>query len=147
MTTRTTYTRAVAAVAALALSLGACSTANGPDPGQGVNRPIFGLNEGVDKVLLAPVATGWDVIMPDFAIKGIDNFFDNLRMPRTMFNDFFQVKPMRAEQDLGRFLINATAGIVGPINVATPFDIPHNWEDFGQTLARWGVPPAASRAS
>lgn len=135
--------RSVAAIVALVLNLGACSTANGPDPGQSVNRSIFGFNEGFDKTLLAPVATGWDFVMPDFAISGIDNFFENLRMPRTLFNDLFQAKPQRAVQDFGRFVVNTTAGIVGLIDVATRLDIPHNREDFGQTLNRWGAPSGA----
>ncbi len=37
--------------------------------------------------------------------------------------------------------MNTTVGIVGLWDPATPIGIPQHYEDFGQTLGRWGVPP------
>jgi len=130
------------AVLILTSSVG-CSTANGPDPGERVNRGIFGFNEGVDRFVLGPVAKGWDVVMPERVQWGFTNFFANLRMPVVFLNDVLQAKPVAAGQDLARFLVNTTVGIVGLIDMAGRMDIPANDEDFGQTLGAWGVGPGA----
>ena len=95
----------------------------------------------LDEYVLEPVATGWDVVVPEVAQTGVRNFFDNLTMPVTLVNDILQLKPLAAMQDLSRIVINTTAGIGGLLDVATMIEIPKNDEDFGQTLARYGVPP------
>ena len=116
-----------------------CSTAEGPDPWRETNSGTFGFNEGVDRYALEPVAKGWAWVLPDFALTGVSNFFDNLRVVRTFLNDTFQAKPVAAIQDLGRFGVNTTVGLAGLIDVASHIGIPHNEEDFGQTLGRWGA--------
>jgi phospholipid-binding lipoprotein MlaA len=127
---------------ALAGLLPACAT-TGPDPLESWNRQVFKFNEGFDKYLLEPAATGWDWVLPEVAQTGVRNFFDNLGMPVTLVNDILQLKPLPALQDLSRIMINTTAGIGGFIDVATMVEIPENDEDFGQTLGRYGVPPGA----
>jgi phospholipid-binding lipoprotein MlaA len=127
---------------ALAGLLPGCAT-NGPDPLESWNRPVFSFNEGVDKYVLEPVATGWDVVVPELAQTGVRNIFDNLRMPVTLVNDILQLKPLAAMQDLSRIVINTTAGIGGVVDVASMIEIPENNEDFGQTLGRYGVPAGA----
>jgi phospholipid-binding lipoprotein MlaA len=119
-----------------------CAT-NGPDPLESWNRPVFAFNEGVDKYVLEPVATGWDAVAPDAVQTGVRNFFDNLNMPVTLLNDLLQWKPLAAVQDLGRILVNTIAGVGGLIDVASMIEIPENQEDFGQTLGRYGVPAGA----
>jgi len=132
----------MAFLVALAGFLPACAT-TGPDPLESWNRPIFKFNEGFDKYLLEPAATGWDWVLPEVAQTGVRNFFDNMTMPVTLVNDILQLKPLPALQDLSRILINTTAGIGGFLDVATMIEIPENDEDFGQTLGRYGVPPGA----
>lgn len=126
-------------LAGLVLAAAACAS-DGPDPWQPVNRPLFGFNEGVDRFVLEPVATGWDFVVPELVQTGIRNFFDNLSMPVVFANDLFQAKPLAAGQDLARFAVNTTVGVVGLFDVASRLDIPENDEDFGQTLGRWGTP-------
>lgn len=125
----------------LALSglLPACAT-DGPDPLEGVNRPIFAFNEGFDRWVMEPVATGYDWVLPEVVQTGVRNVFANLVMPVTLLNDILQAKPMGAVEDLGRIVVNTTAGIGGIFDVASMIEIPRNNEDFGQTLGRWGVP-------
>ena len=124
---------------ALGLFASACSTTQGPDPWRGYNEPVFGFNDGLDRYLLGPVARGWDWLMPDFVLTGVDNFFRNLDMPRTFVNDLLQAKPIPAAHDVGRFVVNTTAGVAGFVDVASMIGIQKNREDFGQTLGRWGV--------
>ncbi len=116
---------------------------NGPDPLESWNRPAFAFNEGFDKFLLEPAATGWDVVAPEVVQTGVRNFFDNLNMPITLLNDALQLKPLAALQDLGRIAVNTTVGIGGILDVASMIEIPENDEDFGQTLGRYGVPSGA----
>jgi phospholipid-binding lipoprotein MlaA len=124
-------------------ALGACSTANGPDPGRRLNEKVFRFNEGVDKKLLQPVAEGYDEVTPGLFQIMIGNFFENLTVPRTFVNDLLQGKPLAATQDLGRVAINTIAGVAGLVDVASEMGVPKNEEDFGQTLGRWGAGPGA----
>ena len=123
------------------LALGACSTANGPDPWRETNEKVFRFNEGVDKKLLEPVAKGYDVVSPGVLQIMIGNFFENLTLPRTFVNDLLQGKPVAAAQDLGRFAINTLVGIGGIGDPASQAGIPKNDEDFGQTFGVWGAGP------
>jgi phospholipid-binding lipoprotein MlaA len=124
-----------------ALALGACSTERGPDPWRDTNERVFRFNEGLDKVLLKPVAQGYDVVAPSLFQEMIGNFFDNLTVPRTFLNNLLQGKPLAATQDLGRLLVNTVAGVGGLVDAASEMGIPRHEEDFGQTLGRWGAGP------
>jgi phospholipid-binding lipoprotein MlaA len=140
MRTRTNRLQTLAWLA-LAAAASACSTANGPDPYRRLNQPIFQLNEGVDKILLEPVAEGYDTVTAHLFQTMIGNFFVNLTVPRTFLNDLLQAKPLKATQDVGRLVVNVIAGMGGFIDAASEMGIPKNEEDFGQTLGRWGVGP------
>jgi phospholipid-binding lipoprotein MlaA len=110
------------------------------DPWQPMNRGIFAFNELLDRYLLDPVATGWDVVVPDPAQRGIANFFANAATPRRIANDLLQGKLGKAGDDFGRFAINTTFGIVGLFDPAGAEGIAPGDEDFGQTLGVWGTP-------
>ncbi|HEY8120507.1 MAG TPA: VacJ family lipoprotein [Myxococcota bacterium] len=131
----------VALLLAGVIALGACSTANGPDPWRETNEKIFRINEGFDKALLAPVATGWDKVTPGMLQMMIGNFFDNLTVPRTFVNDLLQGKPLAATHDLGRLVLNTVVGLGGLVDVSSELGIPRHDEDFGQTFGRWGAGP------
>jgi phospholipid-binding lipoprotein MlaA len=136
-----TRSKLLAALAGLALlGTSACSTAQGPDLWRGYNEPVFEFNDGLDRWVLGPVARGWNWLMPEFVLTGIDNFHRNLLVPRTFVNDLFQGKPTDAGHDLARFGVNTTVGVVGLFDVATRINLRDNEEDFGQTLGVWGTP-------
>jgi phospholipid-binding lipoprotein MlaA len=111
------------------------------DPIEPLNRKLFWFNERVDDYILAPVATGWDKVLPDRAQTCVANFTDNLRFPVNFFNDLLQGKPMASVKDVGRFFVNSTAGLLGLFDPAKDLNMPTHYEDFGQTLGVWGVPP------
>jgi phospholipid-binding lipoprotein MlaA len=134
--------RAVAAVSILLLSAGCASTpgaTRGDDPWQGMNRGLYKFNDTVDRATLKPVAKGYRKITPRWFRTGVGNFFANLSYPATIVNQFLQGKPGMGVRDTGRFLLNSTIGIAGLLDVATPLGLQSNDEDFGQTLAVWGV--------
>lgn len=110
------------------------------DPWERVNRTSYVVSDGFDRVLLKPVARGYDFILPSWASRGVTNFSNNLTTPRSMVNNFLQGKPKQGVSDFGRFLLNSTFGLGGLLDVATMNGLEIYDEDFGQTLAVWGVP-------
>ncbi len=115
------------------------STVNAADPYEGFNRPMYDFNMGVDKYLLKPVADGYKFVTPDFMETGVTNFFSNLKGINVVLNDMLQGKFGQSVSDLGRFTTNSTIGLLGLFDVASDLGLPQNVEDFGQTLAVWGV--------
>lgn len=109
------------------------------DPSEDLNRKIFAINEAVDKAVIKPVAKGYKKIVPTGIRRCVSNMFDNLSTPYTAVNNVLQGKVKSAGQDIGRVLVNSVLGLGGCFDVATKFGIPKHDEDFGQTLAVWGV--------
>ncbi|NNC64502.1 MAG: VacJ family lipoprotein [Gammaproteobacteria bacterium] len=110
------------------------------DPWEPLNRTIYSFNTNLDKVTLKPIAKGYQKVVPRFARTGVTNFMVNLVTPRSSVNNFLQGKPRAGFTELGRFILNSTFGILGLIDIATDAGIERRREDFGQTLAVWGVP-------
>lgn len=137
------FGRLIVSLAAGVLLMGCAASANRnpSDPIEPFNRNVFWFNEKVDDYVLAPVATGWDFVLPDPAQTSVANFNDNLRFPVNLANDLMQGKLMAGVKDVGRFFINSTAGLLGLFDPAKDLGMPAHYEDFGQTLGVWGVPP------
>ena len=110
------------------------------DPLQPFNRAMFAFNDVVDRAMIRPLAVGYRAALPQKMRNGVDNFFDNLRAPTTLLNDLLQGKPKRAQQTINRFLLNSTIGLLGFVDIASRLGLPDHKEDYGQTLAVWGVP-------
>ncbi|WP_231758158.1 MlaA family lipoprotein [Microbulbifer elongatus] len=111
------------------------------DPWEGFNRAMFRLNDTADRWFLKPAATSYRQITPIFMQTGISNFFSNVHELNNVLNDVLQWKWKQAGNDTGRFLINTTVGIGGLFDVAQHMGLERSdGEDFGQTLAVWGVP-------
>jgi phospholipid-binding lipoprotein MlaA len=111
------------------------------DPWEPVNANIFEFNRQVDRFVLKPVAKGYDFVMPDLVQVGISNIFSNLRFAPRFLNNVFQGKLKGAGIEVGRFLINSTAGLGGFFDLATKVDLVTPEEDLGQTLGFYGVKP------
>ena len=130
-----------------ALALGACAgnpanegSRSPADPFESVNRPVYRFNNGIDAVLLKPLAKGYELVVPQFARTGVGNFQQNLRTPLTAINNLLQGKGREAASDSARFLMNSTVGLLGLLDPATDAGLAQHNEDFGQTVATWGVP-------
>jgi phospholipid-binding lipoprotein MlaA len=122
-------------------ALGGCATTvgNPDDPLESYNRAMFSFNDGVDKAILKPVASGYKAVMPDFARSGVTNFFGNLGDIWIGINNILQGKVGAGVSDFGRFAVNTTLGIFGLFDVASNAGLDKHNEDFGQTLGRWGM--------
>jgi phospholipid-binding lipoprotein MlaA len=110
------------------------------DPLEAVNRNVFAFNDGLDAVLLRPVAELYSKL-PQGLRDCLSNAFFNLRGPSTAINNTLQGKPAAALSDIGRFALNTTVGLVGCFDVASEVGLEKHREDFGQTLGVWGFQP------
>ena len=110
------------------------------DPLEPVNRVVFAVNDGLDLVIIRPIATVYKAILPTFVRRGIGNFLSNVATPITLANDLLQGEWLRAENTMVRFMLNTTAGLGGLNDVAKHVGYERHTEDFGQTLAVYGVP-------
>ncbi len=113
---------------------------NPDDPHEGFNRNVYSFNKGLDTYVTSPIVTVYDWVLPDLLRLSVANFFTNLKEPRTVVNDALQGKQKPAGDDFERFVINSLLGLGGLIDVASYAEIEYHEEDFGQTLAVWGVP-------
>jgi phospholipid-binding lipoprotein MlaA len=116
-------------------------TSGAGDPWEGFNRNMFAVHEGVDQAVLEPVARGYRAITPSPVRSGVLNFLRNLRGPVIFANDVLQGEFSRAGTTAARFGLNTTIGIAGVFDPATSMGLERHDEDFGQTLAVWGVDP------
>lgn len=132
--------RTITALFALALFAGGCATNGNPrDPLEPLNRAVYHFNDGVDHLLVKPAAELYQGRMiPAFVRTGLRNFFSNINDVIVLVNDLLQGKFEDAENDLGRIVINSTAGVLGFMDVAADAGLVKNNEDFGQTLGVWG---------
>jgi len=109
------------------------------DPIEPVNRFVFGFNDALDKILITPLAKGYNAILPSFVRNSIQNFMHNLKSPLIIANNLLQGNIKNAGNATARFIINSTIGVAGLVDVAKTQGFPYKSEDFGQTLATWGV--------
>ncbi|MEJ5299804.1 MAG: VacJ family lipoprotein [Thermodesulforhabdaceae bacterium] len=110
------------------------------DPLEPGNRVVGTFNDRLYFWVLKPVAIVYKTFLPTGIRQGIANAFDNIRTPIRFFNNIFQGKPEYAVQELERFVINSSLGIGGFFDIAERhFGISKKDEDFGQTLAFYGV--------
>ncbi len=110
------------------------------DPWESTNRKLFAVDRSLDKAIIKPIAKGYRKVVPHRGRKSIRNFVENLHSPVTLANDILQLEPKRASITLSRLVINSTIGLVGFFDPAKKMGLPRHKEDFGQTLAVYGVP-------
>ena len=110
------------------------------DPWENYNRVVFKFNDGLDRAILKPVTRGYQKVAPNIVETGVSNFFSNLSDVGNSVNNLLQGEPRKAGSDLVRFTLNSTFGLGGVIDVASSAGFEKHSEDFGQTLAVWGVP-------
>ena len=109
------------------------------DPFEDLNRKIWTFNEFLDDNFAKPAAEIYTSVTPNFIEIGMTNFFRNINELDNTANQLLQGKPGFAANDLGRFLINTSIGLLGFIDVASKMGLERHDEDFGQTLGYWGV--------
>ena len=109
------------------------------DPYEGYNRAVTSFNLAVDHTVINPIIKGYRTVTPVPARTGLQNFMKNLRSPVNLINQLLQGDLEGAGDVLVRAVVNTTVGVGGLFDVAGYEGIHYESEDFGQTLAVWGI--------
>ena len=108
---------------------------------ESINRGIFAFNQGLDQIVIEPIAKGYRYL-PSPIRAGTSNVLNNLSNVVTIPNNILQGDFKAAGNNTLRFIINTTLGIVGIFDVAGIIGFEKlDKEDYGQTLASWGMGP------
>ncbi len=133
-------------VCCLVLICTACSSvpvqknqAGTQDPYEPINRKSYRLTDEIDRRFIEPVADAYIKHVPKAIQRPVSNFYRNLSYPSVVLNSFLQGKVRQGFSDMARFVINTTIGVGGLSDMAGHMGFPEHNEDFGQTLAIWGV--------
>ena len=137
----------VAVLAVVVAALAGCATIRegraGPgqrlDPWENWNRKVFNFNEDVDNAVLKPVATFYADVVPQPVRRSVTNFFNNFSDAWSAVNNMLQGKFALGFEDATRVGANTLFGLFGILDVASEMGLEHHYEDFGQTLGRYGV--------
>jgi phospholipid-binding lipoprotein MlaA len=111
------------------------------DPLEGFNRAVFFVNDGLDTILIRPIAYLYGNLLPPFVKRRVRNFFSNINEPVVLANDLLQFEFEDAGVIGARFLVNSTAGLAGLFDVASEIGLEPHKADFGQTLYSYGAGP------
>lgn len=136
---RRSFTAAALATALLAGCAGQAELEPGEvyDPIEPANRMVFAVNDTVDTFVLQPTAYIYKEAVPDPVRDMVRSFLDWLKTPVILANDLFQGDWSGARVTASRFVANAP--FFGFVDNATGLGLEHSEEDFGQTLAVYGV--------
>lgn len=116
-------------------------TANPADPLEPWNRGVYSFNDAFDRAVFRPVTVAYTKVTPGFVQTGVRNVFSNLGDAWSAVNSVLQFKGQEAMNNFWRFAINTSFGLGGIFDVASEARIPQKREDFGLTLAHWGMGP------
>ena len=108
---------------------------------KGFNKATFALNQTLDGILFEPIAKGYRYL-PSPIRAGTSNMVSNISNLATIPNNLLQGDLKSAANNTMRLIVNTTLGIVGLFDVATGLGFEKlDKEDYGQTLAAWGMGP------
>jgi phospholipid-binding lipoprotein MlaA len=110
------------------------------DPLEKFNRKMFGVNQALDRAFIRPTAVAYRKVTNPGVRRVVADFFTNLQLPVTIVNDVLQARPKAALSSTGRFAVNTTLGLAGLFDPASKMGLALEQEDFGITMAKWGVP-------
>ena len=103
------------------------------------NRRMYAFNTQLDRKVLYPASRVYAAVVPKPIRKGISNFYNNFSEIPTFVNSLLQLKPGKAVNALGRFVVNSTVGVLGVADVAKNMGMKRDPETMGDTLGHYGV--------
>lgn len=142
---RETVLRAYFGVVMLLVSLTGCAARAADDgdvevdPWEGFNRKVFAFNDTLDRYAARPAARTWRKVTPDWFDESVTRVFENIKDLSSAVNSTLQWEWPQAGQSFGRFTVNSTLGVAGLFDVASRIKLRKSEQDFGLTLAHWGV--------
>ena len=132
------------ATALLALTAALVGCASGPkhDPLEPFNRGMTEFNDTVDSVVLKPVATVYQDVVPGMVRTGVSNFFANIGDAWSFVNNALQLRPEGTLNSAVRFTVNTFFGLGGLLDIAGEMGVDRYKQDFGLTLLAFAVDDA-----
>jgi phospholipid-binding lipoprotein MlaA len=113
-----------------------------PDPFEPINTRVLKFNEKADEVVVRPVVSTYAAVVPPPAREGLSRVFNNAAVIPRFANALFQFRLTQAGTEAARFGINSTLGLAGWFDPAGQwFGLQEEDNDFGLTLAKYGVAP------
>ena len=110
------------------------------DNAESFNRSMFNFNDKLYYYVIKPANKGYNKVVPEKARMSVRKIFLNLGMPGRFLNCLFQGKLKGAGSEMARFLVNSSLGVAGMFDPAKKLlNLEMQEEDFGQTLAKYGM--------
>ncbi len=129
-----------------ALVAAGCTAADGPrdgfaatDPYESFNRSILKGNLRADTYIVRPATVAYDTATPELVQHLVSNGLSHLGLATDFANYLLQADLNGSAKTLGRFALNTVLGAGGLLNPADEFGLRREANDFGLTLARYGV--------
>lgn len=111
------------------------------DPAENVNRKIFYFNSFIDHITLKPMAKAYNKFLSDYTKNRVGDFVQNIHEPVSIINYGLQGNLDKSLQSFWRLFINTIFGFAGTSDIATELDFKVKPQNFGATLAHYGVGP------
>jgi len=109
------------------------------DPFKLLNKQIFYFNAMLDTIIFVPANQIYTTLVPKRTRPYVANFMSNIAEPINLINSLLQRDFAQARITFGRFITNSLLGFFGIMDVARGFGLQYKGEDFGQTMAHYGV--------
>lgn len=112
-----------------------------PDPWEPFNRAMFKVHNVLDQVIVRPIASIYNGVVPEPGRKAVSNVLVNLRAPIDLTNSVLQGDVQNSFATFWKFTLNTTVGLGGIYDFAGhEGGLKTRQADFGETLALCGVP-------
>jgi phospholipid-binding lipoprotein MlaA len=110
-----------------------------PDKIQGFNRAMFKFNDGLYRVVLRPISTGYSFVVPEPARHGLGHFFHNLEFPTRFVGNVLEGRFEDAGIETGRFVINTVTTLGFGLTADGIKGMQERPSDLGQAFGSWGI--------
>jgi phospholipid-binding lipoprotein MlaA len=115
-------------------------TAEYYDPLEFINRPLFKFNHFTYQYAFIPAAKAYNAVLPNGVKTSVSNVFSNIAEPLSFINNALSGEISESGNNLGRFLVNTTVGLLGIFDPATSWlGIEKKPQSFAETLTKYNV--------
>ncbi|MEE2774089.1 MAG: VacJ family lipoprotein [Pseudomonadota bacterium] len=110
------------------------------DPFEKYNRRIHSLNKSADTLTLRPASQIYGTSVPQAIRLSASNFYGNLQEPKRFTNHILQREFSKASNDISRFVLNSSVGLLGLFDVASLINLFPEETNFDETFAYFDIP-------
>ena len=113
------------------------------DPFESFNRAMFAVNKGLVDWVINPTVEHVGPWVPAPVATGLSNAYANLTEIEMILDNALQGKAGNAAVSAARFGVNASLGIGGLFDVATPLGLDRREANYGVSLCQTGLAPGS----